>query len=97
MQGKRRIFVCLVDESREAHRVWQDTSGPDGKSTAVRGTFDQSASYRRLDVVARNGASSRARMCRVPARIPAGNYWRAKASAALPATRESAAQTAIPD
>jgi hypothetical protein len=23
MQGKRRIFVFLVDESRKAHRVWQ--------------------------------------------------------------------------
>jgi hypothetical protein len=33
------------------------TSGRDGKSIAVRGTFDQSASYRRLDVVALNGGS----------------------------------------
>jgi hypothetical protein len=33
------------------------TAGRDGKSFAVRGTFDQSASYRRLEVVACNGGS----------------------------------------
>src|SRR5215831_5300686 len=33
------------------------TAGRDGKTIAVRGTFDQSASYRRLDVVALNGGS----------------------------------------
>src|SRR3954470_13711862 len=33
------------------------TSDRDGKSIAVRGTFDQSGSYRRLDVVAFNGGS----------------------------------------
>jgi hypothetical protein len=33
------------------------TAGRDGNSIAVRGTFDQSASYRRLDVVALNGGS----------------------------------------
>jgi hypothetical protein len=37
------------------------TAGRDGKSIAVRGTFDQSASYRRLDVVALNGGSFIAR------------------------------------
>jgi hypothetical protein len=33
------------------------TAGRDGRSITVRGTFDQSASYRRLDVVALNGGS----------------------------------------
>src|SRR5499427_1723887 len=33
------------------------TAGRDGNTIAVRGTFDQSASYRRLDVVAFNGGS----------------------------------------
>jgi hypothetical protein len=33
------------------------TAGRDGKTIAVRGTFDQSASYRRLEVVALNGGS----------------------------------------
>ena len=38
-----------------AHWMCLASSGRDGKSIAVRGTFDQSASYRRLDVVALNG------------------------------------------
>ena len=33
------------------------TSGRDGESIAVRGTFDETADYRRLDVVALNGGS----------------------------------------
>jgi hypothetical protein len=33
------------------------TAGRDGRSITVRGTFDQSASYRRLEVVALNGGS----------------------------------------
>jgi hypothetical protein len=33
------------------------TAGRDGRSIAVRGTFAESASYRRLDVVALNGGS----------------------------------------
>ena len=42
-----------------SHADWMclATSGRDGKTIAVRGTFDQSASYRRLDVVALNGGS----------------------------------------
>ena len=42
-----------------SHADWMclATAGRDGKSITVRGTFDQSASYRRLDVVARNGGS----------------------------------------
>src|SRR5262252_5374972 len=40
-----------------ADRMCLATSGRDGKTIAVRGTFDQSASYRRLDVVAFNGGS----------------------------------------
>jgi hypothetical protein len=33
------------------------TAGRDGESITVRGTFDETANYRRLDVVARNGGS----------------------------------------
>jgi hypothetical protein len=33
------------------------TAGRDGESVAVRGTFDETADYRRLDVVALNGGS----------------------------------------
>src|SRR6516165_6242283 len=33
------------------------TAGRDGNSTTVRGTFDETADYRRLDVVARNGGT----------------------------------------
>jgi len=33
------------------------TAGRDGNSTTVRGTFDETADYRRLDVVALNGGS----------------------------------------
>jgi hypothetical protein len=77
------------------------TAGRDGNGITVRGTFDETADYRRLDVVARKAeVSSRSRMCRVPARAPAGNCWRAKASVALPVPRVSganAAQRAIPD
>jgi hypothetical protein len=40
-----------------AHWICLATSGRDGESIAVRGTFDQSVSYRRLDVVALNGGS----------------------------------------
>src|SRR5262249_433835 len=41
------------------HAPWTclATAGRDGKTIAVRGTFDQSVSYRRLDVVALNGGS----------------------------------------
>jgi hypothetical protein len=46
-----------------SHADWMclATSGRDGNSVTVRGTFDQSASYRRLDVVALNGGSFIAR------------------------------------
>ena len=37
--------------------IWLATAGLDGSSIAVRGTFAESASYRRLDVVALNGGS----------------------------------------
>jgi hypothetical protein len=40
-----------------AHWMCLATSGRDGKTIAVRGTFDQSVNYRRLDVVALNGGS----------------------------------------
>src|SRR5262249_19568767 len=33
------------------------TAGRDGESITVRGTFDETQQYRRLDVVARNGGS----------------------------------------
>jgi hypothetical protein len=40
-----------------AHWICLATSGRDGESIAVLGTFDQSVSYRRLDIVALNGGS----------------------------------------
>jgi hypothetical protein len=49
-------------------------AGHDGKSIAVRGTFDQSASYRRLDVVALNGGSFVAlKDAPGPCPVPAGS------------------------
>ena len=44
-----------------AHWMCLASSGRDGKSIAVRGTFDESVNYRRLDVVALNGGSFIAR------------------------------------
>src|SRR5262245_35969842 len=42
-----------------SHHDWVclATAGRDGNSITVRGTFDETADYRRLDVVARNGGS----------------------------------------
>jgi hypothetical protein len=40
-----------------AHWICLAAAGRDGKSIAVRGTFDQNVSYRRLDIVALNGGS----------------------------------------
>jgi len=40
-----------------AHWICLAAGGRDGKTIAVRGTFDESVSYRRLDVVALNGGS----------------------------------------
>jgi hypothetical protein len=42
-----------------SHADWMclATAGRDGKSITVRGTFDETADYRHLDVVARNGGS----------------------------------------
>jgi len=40
-----------------AHWICLATAGRDGKTIAVRGTFDESVSYRRLEVVALNGGS----------------------------------------
>jgi hypothetical protein len=40
-----------------AHWICLAAAGRDGKTIAVRGTFDESVSYRRLDVVALNGGS----------------------------------------
>jgi hypothetical protein len=42
-----------------SHADWTclATAGRDGKSLVVRGTFDEAAEYRRLDVVALNGGS----------------------------------------
>ena len=40
-----------------AHWMCLAAAGRDGKTIAVRGTFDQSASYRHLDLVALNGGS----------------------------------------
>jgi hypothetical protein len=63
-----------------------------GHSFTVRGTFNETAEYHRLDVVALNGGCFIARKdAPGPARVLVGNCWRARASAALPARRESAA------
>ena len=43
--------------SHAAHWLCLATAGRDGNSITVRGTFDESADYRRLDVVACNGGS----------------------------------------
>jgi hypothetical protein len=43
--------------TRAADWLCLATAGRDGKSIAVRGTFDETADYRRLDVIARNGGS----------------------------------------
>jgi hypothetical protein len=40
-----------------AHWICLAAAGRDGKSIAVRGTFDETAEYHRLDVVALNGGS----------------------------------------
>ena len=40
-----------------AHWICLAAAGRDGKTIAVRGTFDESAEYHRLDVVALNGGS----------------------------------------
>ena len=53
-------FQAMCDTGQppsHAHWMCLASSGRDGKTIAVRGTFDQSASYRRLDVVAFNGSS----------------------------------------
>src|SRR6516162_2458409 len=77
------------------------TAGRDGNSITVRGTFDETQEYRvSTSSLSTAEVSSRSRMHRVPARVPAGNCWRAKASAGSLARRESAASVdrrAIPD
>jgi len=40
-----------------AHWICLAAAGRDGKTIAVRGTFDETAEYHRLDVVALNGGS----------------------------------------
>src|SRR5262249_61939926 len=40
-----------------ADRICLPTAGRDGNSITVRGTFNETQEYRRLDVVARNGGS----------------------------------------
>ena len=67
------------------------TAGRDGNSITVRGTFNETSS------LATAAASSRSRMRRVPARAPAGNCWRAKASAGSLVRGESAASRVIQD
>ena len=71
------------------------TAGRDGKSIAVRGTFYETADYHCLDIVAFNGGSFIA-LKDAPGPVPVrvGSCWRARASAALPARRESAATAA---
>ena len=68
------------------------TAGRDGNSITVRGTFDETVDYRvSTSSLSTAEVSSRSRMHRVPARVPAGNCWRAKASAGSLARGESAA------
>jgi hypothetical protein len=53
-------FQAMCDTGQppsHAHWICLAAAGRDGKTIAVRGTFDQSVSYRRLDVVALNGGS----------------------------------------
>jgi hypothetical protein len=53
-------FQAMCDTGQppsHAHWICLATAGRDGKTIAVRGTFDESVSYRRLDVVALNGGS----------------------------------------
>jgi hypothetical protein len=53
-------FQAMCDTGQppsHAHWICLATAGRDGKTIAVRGTFDQNVSYRRLDVVALNGGS----------------------------------------
>jgi hypothetical protein len=54
------------------------TAGLDGNSITVRGTFDETADYRRLEVVARNGGSFIARKD-APGPCP-GSGWQLLAS-----------------
>jgi hypothetical protein len=48
------------------HWICLAAAGRDGKTIAVRGTFDQNVSYRRLDIVALNGGSALAKLARDP-------------------------------
>src|SRR5262249_49821211 len=74
------------------------TAGRDGNSITVRGTFDEPKSIVvSTSLLSTAAVSSLARMCRVPARAPAGNCWRAKASVASLVRGESAASAARPD
>jgi hypothetical protein len=53
-------FQAMCDTGQppsHAHWMCLASSGRDGKSIVVRGTFDESVNYRRLDVVALNGGS----------------------------------------
>jgi hypothetical protein len=61
-----RDWICLA------------VAGRDGGSITVRGTFDETAEYRRLDVVARNGGSFVA-LKDAPGRCP-GSGWQLLAS-----------------
>src|SRR5215510_3295513 len=61
-----------------AHWICLAAAGRDGKTIAVRGTFDESVSYRRLDVVALNGGSFIARKD-APGPCP-GSGWQLLAS-----------------
>jgi hypothetical protein len=74
--------TTLFHEVRQppAHADWTclATAGRDGKSITVRGTFNETAEYRRLDVVARNGGSFVARKD-APGPCP-GSGWQLIAS-----------------
>jgi hypothetical protein len=57
MRRARSLSAATGQPPSHADWICLATAGRDGKTIAVRGTFDQSASYRRLDVVALNGGS----------------------------------------
>jgi hypothetical protein len=74
-------FQAMCDTGQppsHAHWICLATAGRDGKTIAVRGTFDETLEYRRLDVVALNGGSFIARKD-APGPCP-GSGWQLLAS-----------------